>query len=147
VSLRTLRSPGWLVPGLVVVCLLVVPAVAATAAPPHPKAKFSAARAFDVSPVLRDVSPKASLQATPLQPSAQLIEIRPERGPVAKDKGFSGDGALLGGSRTAQEAALVAAAIPSPFQNFEGISYQDNFNLFGFRVNPPDPVGDVGPDH
>ena len=31
--------------------------------------------------------------------------------------------------------------------NFEGISNQDNFNLFGFRVNPPDPVGDVGPNH
>jgi len=24
---------------------------------------------------------------------------------------------------------------------------QDNFNVFGFRVNPPDPNGDVGPNH
>ena len=24
---------------------------------------------------------------------------------------------------------------------------QDNFNVFGCRVNPPDPVGDVGPNH
>ena len=31
--------------------------------------------------------------------------------------------------------------------NFEGLSNQDNFNVFGFRVNPPDPVGDVGPNH
>jgi len=29
--------------------------------------------------------------------------------------------------------------------NFEGLSNQDNFNVFGFRVNPPDPMGDVGP--
>ena len=32
-------------------------------------------------------------------------------------------------------------------QNFEGLSNQDNFNIFGVRVNPPDPVGDVGPNH
>ena len=31
--------------------------------------------------------------------------------------------------------------------NFEGLSNQDNFDIFGFRVNPPDPVGDVGPNH
>jgi hypothetical protein len=30
---------------------------------------------------------------------------------------------------------------------FEGLSNQDNFNIFGFRVNPPDPNGDVGPNH
>ena len=37
--------------------------------------------------------------------------------------------------------------IPSATQNFEGLSNQDNFNIFGFRVNPPDPEGDVGPNH
>ena len=31
--------------------------------------------------------------------------------------------------------------------NFEGLSNQDNFNLLGGRVNPPDPIGDVGPNH
>jgi hypothetical protein len=39
------------------------------------------------------------------------------------------------------------ASIQAPLANFEGISNQDNFNIFGFRVNPPDPVGDVGPNH
>ena len=29
--------------------------------------------------------------------------------------------------------------------NLEGISNQDNSNLYGLRVNPADPVGDVGP--
>ena len=38
-------------------------------------------------------------------------------------------------------------AIPAPQANFEGLSNQDNFNLLGGRVNPPDPVGDVGPHH
>jgi hypothetical protein len=37
--------------------------------------------------------------------------------------------------------------IPGPIANFEGLSNQDNFDVFGFRVNPPDPVGDVGPNH
>ncbi len=41
----------------------------------------------------------------------------------------------------------AAAAISAPLANFEGLSNQDNFNVFGFRVNPPDPVGDVGPNH
>ena len=43
-------------------------------------------------------------------------------------------------------AAESAAAIPAA-TSFEGLSNTDNFNVFGFRVNPPDPVGDVGPNH
>jgi hypothetical protein len=31
--------------------------------------------------------------------------------------------------------------------NFDGLSNLDNFNVLGGRVNPPDPVGDVGPNH
>src|SRR6185437_3248449 len=31
--------------------------------------------------------------------------------------------------------------------NFEGLSNQDNFNVLGIRVNPPDPVGAIGPNH
>jgi hypothetical protein len=44
-------------------------------------------------------------------------------------------------------AQQAPSAIPSPIANFEGLSNQDNFDVFGFRVNPPDPVGDVGPNH
>jgi hypothetical protein len=40
-----------------------------------------------------------------------------------------------------------APEIPAPLLTFEGVSNEDNFNLFGFRVAPPDPVGDVGPNH
>ncbi len=56
------------------------------------------------------------------------------------DHGYSGDGALQG-ARTLQQA------IPAPLVNFEGLSNQDNFNVYGGRVNPPDPNGDVGPNH
>ena len=58
-------------------------------------------------------------------------------GPVG-DKLFSPDGAL----QTSSVAA--AAAVAAPLFTFEGPSNQDNFNVHGFRVNPPDPVGDVG---
>ena len=37
--------------------------------------------------------------------------------------------------------------MPAPSRTFEGPSNEDNFRVFGFRVNPPDPVGDVGPKH
>ena len=42
---------------------------------------------------------------------------------------------------------LDALDISDPQENFEGLSNQHNFDVFGFRVNPPDPVGDVGPNH
>ena len=62
-----------------------------------------------------------------------------------KDTGYTGDGALQAASRLAAPASVQS--IPNPLLTFEGISNQDNFNIFGFRVNPPDPVGDVGPNH
>lgn len=31
--------------------------------------------------------------------------------------------------------------------NFEGINSNDNFAAYGFRIVPPDTIGDVGPDH
>ena len=86
----------------------------------------------------------------PLAPAREPVEIRPERGPVVKDQRYSGDGALQGGGGLGLQAAaptITAAAIPAPLLTFEGLSNQDNFNLFGFRVNPPDPVGAVGPNH
>src|SRR6266699_4915784 len=94
--------------------------------------KFSAAVAFDVSPALRDLVPSPKRFA----PSSAVLEVRPERGPVVQSKGYSGDAAL--------QALSPVVAIPSPLANFEGLSNQDNFNIFGFRVNPPDPNGEVG---
>jgi len=80
-----------------------------------------------------------------IDPDAEY-EVRPERGPVPQDRGHSGDGAL---QKPKANALLSSqpATIADTIANFEGLSNQDNFNLFGFRVNPPDPVGDVGPNH
>ena len=54
-------------------------------------------------------------------------------------KDRSADGAL--------QLFKPAPSIPAPLLTFEGMSNQDNFNVFGFRVNPPDPNGEVGPNN
>ena len=74
--------------------------------------------------------------------TADVREVRPERGPTVTDTGFAGDDAL---DTTAR--ALIAEAIGAPLVTFEGLSNNNNFALYGFRVNPPDPVGDLGPAH
>ena len=104
---------------------------------PAPAAKL----AFDVSAPLRSMP---SVVTPSTLTSTLLQEIRPERGPDVKDQGYSRDGALQTTSGRLQGAA---PAIPAPLLTFEGVSNEDNFNLFGFRVAPPDPVGDVGPNH
>jgi len=108
---------------------------------PAPAAKFTKAVAFDLSPPLRSMP---SVVTPSTLTSTLLQEIRPERGLDVKDQGYSRDGALQTTSGRPQGAA---PAIPAPLLTFEGMSNEDNFNLFGFRVAPPDPVGDVGPNH
>src|SRR5439155_13451624 len=102
--------------------------------------KFSTPVAFDVSPALRDLPPAA--RPLVFDPN-KIVEVRPERGPegpeVHRAKGHSADGAL--------QLFSPAPTIPAPLLTFEGLSNQDNFNLYGFRVNPPDPDGEVGPNH
>jgi hypothetical protein len=99
-----------------------------------PAATVTWAAAHDTSPPLRD------LAAGRIAPDADDPADEPDRGPIATgDGGYSGDGAL--------QSAPPAASIPSTQQNFEGLSNQANFNIFGFRVNPPDPNGEVGPNN
>jgi hypothetical protein len=108
---------------------------------PAPAAKFTKAVAFDVSAPLRSMP---SVVTPSTLTSTLLQEIRPERGLDIKDQGYSRDGALQVTSGRMQGGA---PAIPAPLLTFEGVSNEDNFNLFAFRVAPPDPVGDVGPNH
>ncbi|HLE51143.1 MAG TPA: hypothetical protein VI755_03740, partial [Anaerolineales bacterium] len=123
------------------------PSVGSPQAYENPSPKFSTAVAFDETPALRDLANSARLQARTGASADELIEIRPDRGPVPTDGGFNGDGALQGAAGRQAATASLTATIPSTTVNFEGLSNQDNFDLFGFRVNPPDPVGDVGPNH
>src|SRR6266478_2009396 len=116
------------------------PAVAQPTARTQPLTpKFSPPVAFDVLPALRNLPPAA--RPSIFDPN-KIIEVRPERGPEGPEvqsKGYSGDGAL--------QLFSPAPTIPAPLLTFEGLSNQDNFNLYGFRVNPPDADGEVGLNH
>ncbi|HSQ69062.1 MAG TPA: hypothetical protein VLM41_03180, partial [Steroidobacteraceae bacterium] len=103
--------------------------------------RFTSAVAFDVSPPARDIAPLSAGARIALPATNAPVEIRPDRGPSVADAGFSGDGTF------GQAVSTSVKKMADNFANFEGISNQDNFNLFGFRVNPPDPVGDVGLGH
>ncbi len=104
----------------------------AAASPTVSKPTFTQAKAFDVS------RPLSVLARDAKAPTARLD--LDEDDPAPTDGPFTGDGA-------GQTLLPTVSTIGGTIANFEGISNQDNFNAFGFRVNPPDPVGDVGPNH
>ncbi|MFL6544295.1 MAG: hypothetical protein ACJ8LM_03835, partial [Candidatus Udaeobacter sp.] len=113
------------------------PAVAQPTARTQPLTpKFSTAVAFDVSSAVRDLPPAA--RPLVFDPN-KIVEVRPERGPVVQSKGYSGDAAL--------QTFSSSLAIPAPLLTFEGLANADILALYGFRVAPHDPVGDVGPNH
>ena len=90
--------------------------------------------AHDVSPTLREMA------QTRIAPDMEDPAGEVDRGPRAAADGRSSlDGAL--------QSSVLPATIPSTSQYFEGLSNQDNFNIFGGRVNPPDPNGEVGPNN
>jgi hypothetical protein len=97
--------------------------------------------AFDISEPLRELAKQEP-------PSKALPRRHPAGDRVDRNLGVEGAGVseLATGGATGSVGAQ-AAAIAAPSVNFEGLSNQDNFNLLARRVNPPDPVGDVGPNH
>ena len=110
--------------------------------------RFSTAVAFDQSRPARDIARESVRKAVPGALAAAGVEpldIRPDRGPIPADRGYSGDDALQ--SAGAKSQLTSSLDFTNTLANFEGLSNLDNFNLFGFRVNPPDPVGDVGRNH
>ena len=103
--------------------------------------KFLNPVAFDVSPALRNL-PRAAKPA-PFPPGT-ILEVRPEGRRseslrAQRVRPYRADGV--------RQLFNLTPTIPAPLLNFEGMANQDNFNIFGFRVNPPDPVGDVGPNN
>ena len=110
-------------------------AVAGTASP-----KVSKAEAFDVSMPLRELAKQArSVKAPTAHPNPRVDRN------ITTAVGSSAESVIAAGARSSGSAGTLA--VGSTLANFEGLSNQDNFNVFGFRVNPPDPVGDVGPNH
>jgi hypothetical protein len=117
--------------------------------PPSPT--FSTPAAFDVSPALSELAAAAPSALRATGDSGDVVDVDPDRGEIPVDNGFSGDGALQA-DRQIRILSTDYHNGGSPknlgtIKNFEGLSNLDNFNVFGFRVNPPDPVGDVGKYH
>ena len=109
-----------------------------------PAPKITSAVAFDVSQPVSSLPPLSSLAASTEGWGIEK-EVRPETelgGSAGKP--FAGDGALQGNAVTAVSGT---EAISGPGLTFEGVSNQDNFNIYGGRVNPPDPNAAVGPNH
>lgn len=124
-------------------CSSAAPLAMAQARFKAPAPKFHESVVSDVSPTLRDVALKAR---GPVSSDPDAVFVPPrrdrDRGERALDAAFSGDAAATAPGQTSSAATLSA-----PNANFEGLSNQDNFNLYGGRVNPPDVVGAVGPNH
>jgi hypothetical protein len=106
--------------------------------------QFSAPVAFDLSAPVRDLAPSPR-RTLPGWATTVDAEIRPDRGPVVHDKGHSGDAALQAddAARPATDRTMVGPTLA----NFDGLRNGDNYQIYGARVNPPDPVGDVGRNH
>jgi hypothetical protein len=96
--------------------------------------------AFDISAPLRQMPMIAPGRRDALRASDLIDRSERVLGTIS-GKSHSRDAALQG------NAQALPTAMPSPLFTFEGPSNQDNFDIFGFRVNPPDPVGDVGQHH
>ena len=145
------RKFGLVGAGVLLLSLVLAPTTSAQAAPDPIQIKptFTKAAGFDVSKPLRDLAADTAVRRAAAADA--IKEIRPDRGPAVADRGHSGDGAVQTSAQATSAlrggSAARGAAIPGTLANFEGLSNQDNFNVFGFRVNPPDPVGDVGPNH
>jgi hypothetical protein len=90
--------------------------------------------AFDVSPALRDM-PMLVPGSTQRAWMPQVRRDRSLVGPVA-NPAHERDRVLQG--------QMSPSSMPSPLFTFEGPRNEDNFRLLNRRVNPPDPVGDVG---
>jgi len=149
---RTRATRSWRLALPVAVVAAVVMAISAgtTQAGPNTKGpKFTEAAAFDVSKPLRDLANSQKPSNKPL-PAATGKDTDSELSAEAGAwSAFLSTNASLSAAMAPQAAGVQQAAttIPGTLANFEGLSNQDNFNTFGFRVNPPDPVGDVGPNH
>lgn len=85
--------------------------------------------AFDVSPPLRDTASRDDLPAG-------AVRLSSDPGPIPTGQGSIRD-------RAVQASAPSTTRIPPPQLTFEGLANRDN----PIQVSPPDPVGDVGPDH
>ena len=102
--------------------------------------KVSKAKAFDVSKPLRELAKEArTVKAPKAHPNARVDRN------VTFDRGGTAESLTAGGAGTS--GAVGTLAVGADPRQLRGPVNQDNFDVFGFRVNPPDTIGDVGPNH
>jgi hypothetical protein len=108
----------------VVVMVGLLPASASAGSSPEPKVITAAAS--DTSRPLQDLAKEGQ--------TFTVFEEREERGKLPTGSGFAGDSAVQ---------RRATNAIAAPIGSFEGLANSDN----PFEVSPPDPNGEVGPNH
>jgi hypothetical protein len=106
---------------------------------------FSQAVAFDVSEPLSAIAQSASASGKTLPAPSGFDTDRDLS--LVPDSAASRTKPASAAAPQSIAAQALASAMPATNANFEGLNNTDNFNVFGFRVNPPDPDGDVGPNH
>src|SRR5688500_4652125 len=94
--------------------------------------------AFAVSQAARDLPPEPTPAAGPDQDRPR-VRIIPNR-EIPRD-GVPVDEDLL------VQQMMPEPKMPGVGTSFDGLANSDNLSVFGFQVNPPDTVGDVGPSH
>jgi hypothetical protein len=138
VALRTASTrslPIRVVAAVVLVTATAIPAQATAPAAKPLKPHFSNAVAMDVSPRLSTLAARQK----PSHVDTSVLASRDRALTSTPDNGFTGAGGV--------QSPSADADIPAPQVNFNGLRNEDNFNLLGLRVNPPDPNGEVGPNH
>jgi uncharacterized repeat protein (TIGR01451 family) len=107
--------------------------------------QISPAVGFALSGPVRDMPAEVTPATTTTDVDGEdepLREVRNRQLPFgAADDEQRIDGAIQPGAPT------ILSVTPGPALTFDGLSSQDNFNVFGGRVLPPDTNGDVGPNH
>ena len=102
------------------------------------------ASASGVSRAVREMapaSPEAGKESGKMGRAEQQARAVPNNLPFRKQvEGVEAD-------PLAPAAIFAAQPMPPIVNSFEGISSNDNFAAYGFRIFPPDTIGDVGPDH
>ncbi len=100
---------------------------------------------FDLSPPLRDIAPVKSPPS--FTTGARPRVFRLGRHPRARGAEASALREAFASIDPVVQSFARAQKTPAPTTVFEGISNADNITVTSLPSIPPDPVGDVGPDH
>nr|MBA2340933.1 hypothetical protein [Pyrinomonadaceae bacterium] len=99
---------------------------------------------FGVSPAVNDLGDITDPAVSFRQGRAEQNAERPQEVTTPPLSGETNSPEALSSSIQAPAQGPNAVVTPSA-PNFEGLSSDDNAAVLGFRVSPPDTIGDVGP--